>query len=442
MRLTVKQPLPFWAELIAIPFSGEQVAGSSANLTEDSHDIERITGATLADSYVIIWTVLHPEKEDDYTAVFVSSDEGIATVDAEGVLTVVSDGEVTITVTVTRTADGVFMVNTVPVAVDITAASSIDYLSNTSGSVGAAFDSAVGVLISGGTPATDKPRFSSRDLGTKTFTRNANFWGIGLDGLSAISPNNSLNQNRRAGTALTKRHIICAAHYPLRAGDTLDFVEDVAGATVAVTKTISEVKTHPLYAGQSGGYNYDVQICLLDSDLPAGIDFMEVMPSNSGDYIGEYTWAGTAGCTFDQEQKGLSTLHGILSKGVYYGTDLPEHWFSHLPPASMLNGANYNPAQHGFSSPSDTVSPALVLDTDEQYLFAERIIPGDSGAPHCFVLGGKLILVGLHTLPVGGIYLPNRIADLNQLILDVDALAGISTGYTVTEADLSSYTTY
>ena len=442
MRFTVKQPFSFWIDLIATPFSGEQVAGVTVNLTEGSHDIERITEATLSDSYAIGWVLLHEKENDNYTAVFASNDEGVATVNTEGVLTVVTDGEVTITVTVTRTSDGSFVSNSVPVAVSIQAGASIDYMQNIAGSAGAAFDAGVNSLIAGGTAATDKPRFSSRDLSTKTFTRNADFWGIGLNGLSAISPNNSLGQSNRAGTALTKRHIICAAHYPLRVGDTVDFVTDTSGATVATTKTILEVKTHPLYAGQSGNYCYDIQICLLDSDLPAGVDFMEVMPANAGNYADVYSWLGTTGCMFDQEQKGLSTLHGLLSKGYYYGEALPDHWFSHLTPASMLTGVNYNPTLLGLPSPSDNLSPRLSLATDKDYLFSEQIITGDSGAPCCFVLNNKLLLIGLHTSQTGGTYLPKRISEINQLILDVDALAGISTGYTVTEADLSAYPTY
>jgi len=442
MKLTVKQPLPFWAKLTASPFSGEQVAGTSATLTEDSHSITRITGATLADSYVIEWSVLHPKEEDNYTATFSSSDEGVATVDTSGKLTIVSDGEVLITVTVTRTSDGVFITNSVPVDVDITASTSIDYIENATGTAGKAFDDSLNALISGETPSSAKPRFSSRDLGTKTFNRNPDFWGVGLDGLSAISPNNSRNQNRRAGTAITKRHIICAAHYPLAVGDTVDFVEDSSGSNVAVTKTIIKAKTHPLYAGQAGGYCYDIQICLLDSDLPTEIEVMEIMPSDAGDYTGEYNWMASQGCSFDQEQKGLSTLHSILSPGYYYGTALADHWFNHLPPVMMLVGVSYIPNILGYTSPSDSFSPKLALETDEHYTFAEKNITGDSGAPHCFVLGSKLLLIGLNTTPTGGTYLPNRISEINQLILDVDALAGISTGYTVTEADLSSYPTY
>lgn len=441
-RLTVKQPLPFWAGLVAAPFSGEQVGGTVNQTTEDSHLISRETGATLADSYVINWTILHPKEEDTYTAVFVSGDEGIATVDTTGKLTVVSDGEVTITVTVTRTSDGVFMVNSIPVRVDISAGASIDYIENATGSAGKAFDDSMEALISGKDATDSKPRFASRDLVTKTFTRNADFWGIGLNGLSSISPNNSRNQSRRAGTALTKRHIICAAHYPLSVGDTVDFVEDASGATVAVTRTIIEAKTHPLYAGQSGNYHYDVQICLLDSDLPAEIDFMEVLPSDAGNYTGEYGWLGSVGCNFDQEQKGLSTIMGILDDGLYYGEVLPDHTFIHSFTESMLTGTNYNPTRFGFSSPSDNVSAKKALATDERYLFSENIITGDSGSPNCLVSGSKLLLIGLHTGSSSGTYLPTIIADLNQLILDVDALASISTGYTVTEADLSAFPDY
>ena len=442
MRLTVKQPLPFWFQLKAVPFFNDESSGSSVTLTEDSHFITRITGADFSDSYVIEWEVLHPNEEDSYTATFVSSNEDVVTVDATGTLTAVSTGEVTIAVTVTRSSDGLSKVNSIPVLVNFSAGSSIDYIDNANGSVGKAFDDNMNALISGESSTIAKPRFSSRNLSTKTFTRNTDFWGVGLNGLSGISPNNSRNQNKGAGTAITKRHIISTAHYPLKVGDTIDFVEDASGTTVAVTRTIVQVKTHPLYRGQSGGYCYDIQVCLLDSDLPSEIDFIEVMPSNSSDYTGEYAWIGTTGCAFDQEQKGLSTLHGILSQGVYYGSTLVDHWFSHLNPQSMLTGVKYKPTLLGYSSPSDAVSPPKATESDERYTFGEKIIVGDSGAPNCFVLGTKLVLIGLHTAPDGGIYLPNRISEINQLILDVDTLAGISTGYTVTECDLSFYPTY
>ena len=100
MRLTVKQPFPFWAGLVAVPFSGEQVAGSTATLTEGSNFITRITDAVLAESYVIEWSVLHPDDSNTYTAAFVSSDTGVATVSEDGEMTVISNGETDVEVTV------------------------------------------------------------------------------------------------------------------------------------------------------------------------------------------------------------------------------------------------------------------------------------------------------------------------------------------------------
>lgn len=441
MRLTVKQPFPFWAGLVAVPFSGEQVAGSTATLTEGSNFITRITDAVLAESYVIEWSVLHPDDSDTYTAAFVSSDTGVATVSEDGEMTVISNGETDVEVTVTREVDGLSMVNTVPVSVSISPSGSIDHIENAAGSAGKAFDDGLDALIAGLLPETDTRRFSSRDLNTKTFTRNGDFFCIGLDGLSAISPNNSREQNRRAGTAVTKRHIICAAHYRLSVGDTVDFVADVAGEKIAVTRTVIQAKDHPLYRGASGGYRYDIQICLLDSDLPAEIDFMEVIPSNTGDFMSEYTFMGGTCLLFNQEQRATTT---VLSKPESNGTGVgfPLDVFTHMTPDTMHVGANFVPSISGFSSPSDNVTGKPRPKTDQINIFSKRMIVGDSGSPCCFVLGAKLILIGLNTTVAQGSYMPNLISSANQLILDVDALAGISTGYTVTEADLSSYPTY
>lgn len=441
MRVTVKQPLNFWLDLTASHFSGVQVAGTETNLTEDAASIKRVTEATLVDSAVISWYIVHPDDDETYTASYLSSDEGIATINAEGVLTVVSDGTVRITVTVTRVSDGDFKSNSIDVRVDISEGKSIDYITNANGSAGKAFTDSLGSLISSSDPATAKPRFSSRDLATKTFTRNEDFWAKGLTGLSAISPNNSRSANKRCGTAITKRHIICTCHYPFKAGDTIDFVLNVSGSTTAVTRTIQKVKNHPLYRGSSGGYSYDIQICLLDSDLPSNIDIMEVMPSNSASYYGIHGWMNTSVACFDQEQKCYTKIGRELIDSYYFGQLLPDSTFStiHLG-QSMLRGLSMPGSS--FNSPSDYVSTTPLLATDKLYQLNESAVVGDSGSPLCFVLNSKLVLASLFTSGQGGSYLPTYITDINQLIIDVDTLAGIATGYTLTECDLSSYTTY
>lgn len=430
-RLTVKPPFSFWVGLKADPFAGEQVAGSVTNLTEDSHDINRSESATLVNSYVINWEILHDVNSDTYTASYTSSNESVATINSQGVISVISDGEVVITVTITSDTDGVSISNSIPVYVSTSTGASIDYIQSATGSAGKAFNDSLETLISSSDPATAKPRFSSRDLSTKTFTRNEDFWGTSLSNLSAISPNNSRSANKRSGTAITKRHIICAAHYPLYVGDTIDFVSNVSGSATATTRTIKRMKMHPLYAGSSGGYKYDIQICLLDSDLPSDIDIMEILPNNSEDYTGQYGWMGTASVVFDKEQKGITKLQAALISG-----------FNTTPPKSMLNGLSYRPEAIGFSSTSDFVSTYPLSNTNKLYKLNEEVVSGDSGSPNCFVLGSKLVLIGVNTFPAGGTYLPPFISDINQLITDVDTLDGISTGYTVTECDLSAYPTY
>ena len=220
-------------------------------------------------------------------------------------------------------------------------------------------------------------------------------------------------------------------------------MSNVSGSTTAVTRTIQKVKNHPLYRGQSGNYSYDIQICLLDSDLPSDVDIMETLPSNQQDYTGQYGWISTANVVFDQEQKGTTRMLALTpGRGSYDGTILPTHWFNTCNSTLMEYGISYEPGPLGYSTTSDHFSTRQVPTTDKLYLLNENIIVGDSGAPNCFVLGSKLILIGLNTSSSGGIFVPNLISDINQLIIDVDTLAGISTGYALTECNLSIYPTY
>jgi hypothetical protein len=53
-----------------------------------------------------------------------------------------------------------------------------------------------------------------------------------------------------------------------------------------------------------------------------------------------------------------------------------------------------------------------------------------------------LLLVSTFTTPKAGPFYGDLTSALNSTIAEVDALAGISTGYTVTEGDLSAYTVY
>jgi hypothetical protein len=60
------------------------------------------------------------------------------------------------------------------------------------------------------------------------------------------------------------------------------------------------------------------------------------------------------------------------------------------------------------------------------------------------VFGNKLVACGLHSDGTVGPWFGQLITinDLKRLIVDVDAKANISTGLTLTEADLTAYNTY
>jgi hypothetical protein len=76
--------------------------------------------------------------------------------------------------------------------------------------------------------------------------------------------------------------------------------------------------------------------------------------------------------------------------------------------------------------------------------FHESKISGDSGNPAFFIVNGELVLVTVWTSggAGAGTIVSGHIAALNQMIIDSDAQAGVSTGYFVTEADFSAFPSY
>ena len=81
------------------------------------------------------------------------------------------------------------------------------------------------------------------------------------------------------------------------------------------------------------------------------------------------------------------------------------------------------------------------IDADRLNLY-ESIILFDSGNPAFVILNGELVLLTVWTHAASGTPVSEFISDLNQMIIDSDAIAGVSTGYTVTEADFSAWPDY
>lgn len=246
------------------------------------------------------------------------------------------------------------------------------------------------------TMATNGKLFSTQDHSTPSYIRNVNFWNNSNVDLTCISPWNSNSSNRKAGTAITKRHIVNAAHYEYGIGTVVRFV---TSDNVVVERTVTGKKRHPDY----NPYSPDLTVYTLDSDLPASITPCKLFPADNGDYITLDNLNDTrpAAMGLDQEEKGL-----II--------DLASN--------------------RSFRTSSDV----------DRLIFNESKISGDSGNPAFVMVNGELVLITIWTFggAGSGTAISDNIDDLNQMIIDADAQAGVSTGYTVTEADISAFPTY
>jgi len=249
----------------------------------------------------------------------------------------------------------------------------------------------------------NKPIFSLQDHTNGIYTRNPNCWASDLD-LTCLSPWNLSSVNLRAGTLITPRHCILAAHFILRAGDSIRFVTK---DNVTIRRKIIAHKVNTDW----NAYKPDIEIITLDSDVPNTITPCQFLPSNYVNYIAN-------------DGKGLPVLY----------TDQEEK-------ALALEVMNIN-LDKRFELQGSNVPNRTAL--------SETVISGDSGNPIFLVLNDKLVVFGFFTyggfgsgnalthyanLPNGGTQ-PEQ--NLNDLIVAADASVGINTGYKITMFDFLS----
>ena len=160
---------------------------------------------------------------------------------------------------------------------------------------------AVRERIDGADPAVCLSRFTDyppskgkfgfpRCLWEKPFTPNEKFWLKGID-FSCASPWNDECGSTRAGTLISKRHIIFAKHFPLWKGVRILFVDqqgEICPCRIEATRPVG---------------NSDIMIGLLDYEVTPNIHPAKILPENSAQYIGD--GRGLAIVTFNQSEKAL-----------------------------------------------------------------------------------------------------------------------------------------
>ena len=236
-------------------------------------------------------------------------------------------------------------------------------------------------------------------------SRNDDFWGKNID-FTAVSVWNdrgypaggaSADFRMRGATAVTARHIVMAKHFALSVNDKLWFVTSDG---TWIQRTVSRVA--------SDG-STDISVALLDSPLPSTIKPVKVVPSDFESYFDRDT-AGNIGINarpicvgFDHEKKGLFFQ---VTKAGAGASKIIAYFDGSLVPA-----------------PYDEI--------------AEDLASGDSGNPLFIIIDGEpVLLTSWYTTSTSPAY-NSYISTINGLIASVDSAEGISTGYTLTEKNLS-----
>lgn len=224
-----------------------------------------------------------------------------------------------------------------------------------------------------------------RCLWENPFPSNPDFWLKDVD-FTCASPWNDSYGTQRAGTAISKRHIIFAKHFPMATGTRIAFVGENGDTS---HYSIKAVKTLP---------SCDIAIGLLDYELTPDVHPAKILP------VGFENWV-TNGMihpivTFNQREE---LFLSVLSAS----------WNDRMKKTQLCNRAPTNPTWQKFSG---------------------SIIVGDSGDPAFMIYNKRAIL--LYCLLSGGVghgpFIHERRREIQQTMDD------LSPGYKLETFDFTS----
>lgn len=253
-------------------------------------------------------------------------------------------------------------------------------------------------------PSTDILVYSSQNPyggvdNAGIWVRNPSCWINGVTNISCFSPAQLSGSawNTRAGTLITKKHVIFAKHYypsllP-NGGTPIIFVDENNNA---IRRNIVQYAL---------GTN-DIAIGLLDNEVSSNIKIAKVLPSNYQDYIQVSTIADSAlfgllAVALDQQEKALVKSTTTISSIPFINFD-------------------------NMSGPNGNVNPYPQ--------WTETIVAGDSGNPIFYIIDNELVLLTTWYSSTAGFFLPSAYTEIHSMIESLSP----GGGYSLTPIDLQA----
>lgn len=228
-------------------------------------------------------------------------------------------------------------------------------------------------LLAGGLPAVDRSIYTAQDPYTPKFTRSPSCWLNGAANLTCFSPAqlSGTPWNQRAGTLITRRHIVYANHFGIpviEGGTPILFVD--RGGSVVERKVVAQV------ADQAS----DIAIGLLDSEVPRSIEVAPVLPEDFERHLPKPFLA----VALDGEEKASVLVCDTFHAGNFSTNQLNANW---MPPEWKSLAA-----------------------------WGEATVTGDSGNPVFALIYGELVLLGCWWTAMGGPHLGARQDQVNKML--------------------------
>lgn len=409
--------LPLWFDITDVRSSTSVSPDTTTQVIEDDKIISRSTTSVTGEEAALIVNIDYSIFEGPINFTYTSDNPTEIDVNYLGNIVFQVEPEQTSSarITITATQGSTTVSRFVDVTLTVSGASVVDVIEGgVEGSARKALSDPIDTALVGADLSTQLYLYTEQDHDAASYTRNTSFFlNSHVEALTCASPWNSRQGKFRAGTAVTKRHVLLATHYSLKINDTIRFI---TSDNTVITKTIVQAKAVP-YDGPltDSNYNTDSWVVLLDSDLPSSITPCKIFPSSFSSFLPSnddtsdvlYGVDELPLLILDQDEKGL--VHDLWN--LRYDRNTPRAVYKY---------------------------PTL----EDRVAFYERVVSGDSGNPAFVAIGTELWLVGtLHTAGYTP-YLGALITEINTVISELDALQGDITGYTVTEGDLSSFNTY